>query len=82
MFVKLIVLQPFQNLFSRRFVHFEKFYAHSAKIVKLGLTPSNSYNFYASLRQELLDKMAKIGSHRGFEISYRASPGVAQGVVE
>ena len=57
----------FQNPLSCRFVYFENFQARFAKIGKLGLMPSNTPNYYAPLRQELLGKMAKIGSQSDFE---------------
>jgi hypothetical protein len=45
-----------RNLFSRRLAHFERSIVCFAKIEELGLTPSDSFNFYASLRKERFAK--------------------------
>lgn len=45
-----------RNLFSRWLAHFERSIACSTKIEELGLAPSDSFNFYASLRKERFAK--------------------------
>jgi hypothetical protein len=56
---RLIRLLGSYGLSPRSFAHFERSKACSAKIVKLGLMPANSYNFHASLHQERLAKWSK-----------------------
>ncbi len=57
----------------RAFAHFERSKARSAKIEKLGLAPSHSFNFCASLHQERFTKWSKrhsFGSHKSFPATW------------
>jgi hypothetical protein len=57
----------------RAFAHFERSKARSAKIEKLGLAPSHSSNFCASLHQERFTKWSKrhsFGSHKSFPATW------------
>jgi hypothetical protein len=57
----------------RSFAHFERSKACSAKIQKLGLSPSDSLNFHASLHQERFAKWSKrdsFGSHKSLAAAW------------
>jgi len=56
--------------------------AIGTKFVELGLTPSDSYKFYAPHRKALFDKRLKNHSPEGFEMaSSKIKPGLLTGLI-